>query len=226
MTSQNDSPPPLPSPMRRNVVWRGFQIFYQIVFGFWLGYRSRGADKLPREGGAILLINHQSFLDPMLVGLPLRRPVSYLARDSLFRVPLVGWVLRHTYVVPINREAASTASLREIMRRTRHGFLIGIFPEGTRSPTGEVGPLKPGFLAVIRRSDVPIYPVGIAGAYEAMPRGSVFPRPVKVRVVYGDPFTPEEAARLRSREAEESLLELVRARLVECQVAAETWRQS
>jgi 1-acyl-sn-glycerol-3-phosphate acyltransferase len=185
----------LPDPLSRNLHWRSFQLFCQVVFCVWLRFRARGMEKLPTPGGALLLVNHQSYLDPLLVGLHLTRPVSFLARDSLFRVPVVGWMLRNTYVMPINREAASTSSLREAIRRLEHGFYVGIFPEGTRSVTGEVGELKPGFLALMRRADVPIYPVGIAGAYQALPKGAWFLRPGKVRVVYGDAFTREELSR-------------------------------
>jgi len=196
----------------------------QAVFYPWLRYRSRGIERLPQDGPALLLINHQSFLDPLMAGLSLRRPVSYLARDSLFRVPIIGTILRNTYVIPINRQTASTASLREAIRRLNHGFYVGIFPEGTRSETGIVGPLKPGFLALIRRADVPVYPVGVAGAFQALPRGAWFLRPAKVRVVYGAAFSKEELI-AEDREAETALLERIRVRLAACQQEADAWRR-
>lgn len=213
----------LPNPLSRNIHWRFYQCLLQIVFCIWLRYRSRGIEHLPSEGGALLLINHQSFLDPLLAGLPLRRPVSYLARDSLFRVPVIGWILRHTYVIPINREAASTASLREAIRRLDHNFYVGIFPEGTRSTTGEVGQLKPGFLALMRRSKVPVYPVGIAGAFQALPKNAWFLRPVKVRVVFGEELSPAELARF-DKHQEAELLTYIRDRMLACQHEAEAWR--
>lgn len=215
----------LPDPVARNVHWRMFQFLMQNVFGFWLQYRARGIEHLPATGGALLLVNHQSFLDPLLVGLPLTRPVSYLARDSLFTVPFVGWVLRNTYVMPINREAASTASLREAIRRIEHGFYVGIFPEGTRTTDGNIGPLKPGFLALLRRTDVPVIPVGIAGADRAMPRGTLMLIPVPVRVVFGEPF--DRAALLAfGKSREDELLDQVRDHLVACHDEAETWLRS
>lgn len=175
----------------------------QLLFVIWFRFRAKGTENLP-AGGALLLINHQSFLDPLLVGVGLRRPISYLARDNLFRVPIVGWVLKNTYVMPISREAAGTESLRESIRRMEHGFLVGIFPEGTRSDDGVLGELKPGFLALVRRAGVPVIPVGVAGAYEAYPRGVWFPRPSRIRVVYGPPLEPERLRELsqKGREAE------------------------
>lgn len=215
--------PDLPNPTARNAHWRIIQFLLQIVFGIWLRFRARGMEQLPAEGGALLIVNHQSFLDPLLVGLPLRRPVSYLARDSLFRVPIIGWILRNTYVMPINREAASTASLREAIRRLDHGFYVGIFPEGTRTTTGDVGGLKPGFLALMRRAKVPVYPVGIAGAYQALPRGAWFLRPVKVCVVFGEALSRDEMDQF-GKDREDELLQFIREKLIGCEREAEAWR--
>ena len=216
---------PLPHPTRRNWVWFSCQVVLQLVFTVWLRYRSSGAEKIPASGGGLVLVNHQSSLDPFLVGLPLSRPVSYLARDSLFRLPVIGWLLRNTYVMPISREAASSASIKGAVERMRQGFLVGIFPEGTRSFDGAVGPFKPGFIALVRRGKVPVYPVGVAGAHEAMPRDRLLLRPRRVTVVFGDPLTPEEIARYSARGQEDALVALARERVIACQREAEAWRQ-
>jgi 1-acyl-sn-glycerol-3-phosphate acyltransferase len=217
------APPPLPDPLRPNRVWRTIRLFLRNVFAFWMRYRARGLEQLP-AGGALLLINHQTFLDPLLVGLPLRRPVSYLARDTLFRVPVVGWVLRNTYVMPIRRDAATTESLRESVRRIEHGFYVGIFPEGTRTRDGAVGEFKPGFVALLRRCRAPLVPVGIAGGMEVMPRGTIFPRPRRVHIQFGRPIPCSELEPLLQRGREQELLAFARQRLLECQGAAEEWR--
>lgn len=190
----------------------------------WLKYQARGLENLPKSGGGLVLVNHQSFLDPTLVGLPLQRPVSYLARDSLFRVPVIGWVLRNTYVMAINRDAASTASIRMALKRMNDGFLVGLFPEGTRSADGKVGDFKPGFISLIRRAQVPVYPVGIAGAYEAMPRGGLRLWAQRVRVVYGEPLSVDEVTRLSAKGREEELVAFVRAAVEACQKEAQQWR--
>ncbi len=214
---------PIPDPLRRNVYWRTLQFLLQIFFCLWLRYRARGIEHLPATGGALFLVNHQSFLDPLLVGLPLTRPVSFLARDSLFRVPVIGHILRNTYVMPINRESASTASLREAIRRIDGGFYVGIFPEGTRTLDGKVGEFKPGFLALMRRTTVPVIPVGIAGAFEAYPKGTPFPFHGKVRVVFGEAFDRERLdAFVKADEA--GLLSFVHERVTECATAAQQWR--
>lgn len=213
-------------PTRRNVYWLTIQFFLRLVFGVWLRYRARGIGNVAREGGGLILVNHQSFLDPLLVGVPLQRPISFLARDSLFPVPFVGWILRNTYVMPINRDAASTASIRHAIRRVNDGFLVGIFPEGTRSTDGDVGEFKPGFISLIRRIRQPVYPVGIAGAHEAMPRRGILRLcSRKVHVVFGEPLCPDRLAKLSQKGEEAALIEFARSAVVTCQHEAEAWRQ-
>jgi 1-acyl-sn-glycerol-3-phosphate acyltransferase len=213
----------IPAAHHRNRVWRGFQFVMQNVFAFWLRYRARGLENLP-QGAALLVSNHQSFLDPLLVGLPLQRPVSFLARDTLFKVPVIGWILRSTYVMPIRRESAGTESLRVSLKRLEEGYLVGVFPEGTRTRDGRLGVMKPGFVALVRRADVPVIPVAISGAFEAMPRGSFFLRPRSVRVVFGRPITVDELAAFRGRGAESDLVALVTERLKTLLVEADEWR--
>lgn len=221
------SPAALPtsvgSPTRRNWVWYSIQVLLKVVFAVWLRYRARGVERIPPSGGGLFLSNHQSFLDPLLIGLPLTRPVSYLARDTLFPVPVVGWILRNTYVMPINREAAGTTSLRETLRRMEQGFLVGVFPEGTRSGDGSVGEFKPGFAAIVRRSNLPVYPVGIAGANRAMGRHSLFIKPHRVCVVFGEPIPADEITRLSRKGCEDDLVKVVHERVVACQQEAEAW---
>ena len=211
------------SPERPNRLWRFLRRLARIVFPVWFRLKARGVEKIPPHGAALLLINHQSFLDGMVVGTPLARPISFLARDSLFRVPIVGWILRNSYAMPVNREAASSSSLRLAADRLKRGFLVAIFPEGTRSLDGQIGPLKPGFIALIRRADVPVFPVGVAGTRAALPRDAWFPRPKPCRVVFGDPIPHEILAKLVPKGNEQALLDEVRRRMCECHQEAQEW---
>ena len=222
----NDSPTivrSLPDPFRRNVVWSVIQIVLRWCFTLLLGYRARGIEHLPDAGGALLVVNHQSNFDPLFVGLPLQRPVSYMARSTLFPIPFIGWVLRNTYVVPIDREAARAGAIRDLVARLEHGFLVGIFPEGTRTHDGALGEFKPGFIALVRRSKLPIVAVGIAGAFEAYPRGHL-PRPGRVRLVFGIPWQPDEYAEYCERGREAELVAAMRQRVQDCVDEATAWR--
>ena len=214
----------LPDPNHRNWVWFSLQQICQVLFTVWFRYRAYGIENLP-ESGALLLINHQSFLDPLMVGMPLRRPVSYIARENLFRIPILGYLIRNTYVMPISRESAGTESIRESVRRLEHGFLVGIFPEGTRSQDGQLRDMKPGFVALVRRASVPVIPVGVAGAFEAFPRGAWFPRPSKIRIVYGRPLDPTRLAELCQKGREADLVELSSVAIQECLDTANAHRK-
>lgn len=230
-SSENPTPPTPPAepalhPTRRNAHWLTFQFVLRLIVCVWLRYRTRGLERMPATGGGLILVNHQSFLDPLLVGLPLQRPVSFLGRDSLFPIPFVGWVLRNTYVMPINRDAASTATIRQAIGRIDDGFLVGVFPEGTRCEAGEVGDFKPGFISLIRRIKSPVYPVGIAGAHEAMPRkGLLRLCPRKVHIVFGEPLCAERLKELSRKGQEKALIEFARNAVVRYQREAEEWRQ-
>jgi len=198
-----------------NLLWRTLHWPCWALCRTWLRVNCSGLENIDNTKGGLLLVNHQSFLDPLLAALWLTRPVSYLARDSLFKLPVLGWLLRGTYVIPISREAARGGSIRLALERLEQGYLIGIFPEGTRSSGTEVRVFRPGFLAVVRRTNQPVYPVGIAGSDRVMPRGAWFIRPGKIQVVYGTPFTREEMASLQSSD-DTAFCELARQRVSEC----------
>lgn len=156
--------------------------------------RVGGRQNFPVTGGGLVCSNHQSVLDPVLVGLCCDRRMNYLARQSLFRYPLLRILIDFLDAIPIDREGSGLGGLKETLRRLKRGELVLIFPEGTRSADGQITELKPGFCALVRRGQVPVIPVGIAGAYEAWPRGSRWPRPQRIRVTVGVPIPADQAA--------------------------------
>jgi 1-acyl-sn-glycerol-3-phosphate acyltransferase len=200
--------------LKRNLVWRIIQFPVSVLFRVWSPLKVQGLEHIDPKRPGLLISNHQSFLDPLLLAVRMVRPVSYLARDGLFRVPILGWVLRSTYVMPISRTATRSATIRSAVERLDRGFLVGIFPEGTRN-TGEVGDFRPGMTAILRRSRVPVYPVGISGADKVWPRGGWFIRPRRIRVVFGSPITPEQVESLSQSERKSDLVEYIRSRVVE-----------
>lgn len=221
--STEDAAEPLAHPTRPNWLWLTLQVILRILFIVWLRYRVRGLRHIPPEGGGLVLVNHQSYLDPILVQLGMSRPVSWIGRENLFRIPVFGWIIRKLYAMPIKRESGGTAIIRESVRRMQHGFLVGIYPEGTRTRNGSVGPFKPGFVAMIRRGQLPVYPVGIAGAFNALPRGAFFLRPRKVRVVFGEPIPFTDLEPLCARGREEELVQFMYDRVCAAKNEAEAW---
>lgn len=206
-----------------NRIWNSLRILFRIFCRTWLRVTVSGTEQLNLHTGGLLLLNHQSYLDPLVAAVWLSRPVCYLARDNLFRIPLLGTLLKNTFVIPISREAARTSSIRAAMTRLDHGFLVGIFPEGTRSDTGEVRPFRPGFLALARRTSQPIYPVGIAGTLQALPRNGLWIRPVRIHIHFGPPLTDDERRQLLDRPDAE-LCELMRSKVADCVHTAEQHR--
>jgi 1-acyl-sn-glycerol-3-phosphate acyltransferase len=221
VTVSSGDPPAAPD--RENALYRFLQLCLRVVVPAYFRYRARGLEHVPRRGAALFVVNHQSFLDPLMVGIPLSRPVRFLARDTLYRGPLIRAFLNKVYAIPVNRDAASSTTIRQAARQLQQGFLVGIFPEGTRSSDGRIGALKPGFIALVRRADVPIIPVGLAGTGAAFPRGAWFVRPAKCRVVFGAPLQPETLAQLKGHGSEQVLLETVRDAMVRCYEEAREW---
>lgn len=199
---------------RRNWVWLLVHVLVYLPLRFWCRTRVIGREHLDPTRGGVLLVNHQSYLDPLFVGVRLTRPVSYLARDSLFKVPMLGWLCRSTFVIPISRTAFRGSSIRAALERLERGFLVGIYPEGTRS-AGEPQKFRPGFLSLVRRTDLPVYPVAIVGADKVLPKGAWFVRPAKVTVVYGEPLTDEERSILNNSGDDKAMAEMMRQRVLD-----------
>ncbi len=171
----------------RTVLYR----VYRILFGF----RFFGAENvpLPSDGRGVLLApNHASFLDPPVLGISLKRHVTYLAKEYLFRALFIGWVLRSVGALPIKTRDDDFRSLRQLMRTLKSGNCVVVFPEGTRSPDGGLKEAEEGIGFLAARSNAYVVPVYIQGTYEALPRGARWFRRQPVKVFYGEGFIPAE----------------------------------
>jgi 1-acyl-sn-glycerol-3-phosphate acyltransferase len=139
--------------------------------------RTEGRRNVPADGPALLIANHQSFLDPILVGLCTRRHLYFLARKTLFRRPLFAALMRTLNAVPIDQEGVGKEGLKTILGELQKGHAVVVFPEGERTADGIVHALKPGIALLIKRVQAPIVPIGIAGAFTAWPRTRKYPIP-------------------------------------------------
>jgi len=154
-------------------------VFLATMTGFTLGFslRTEGMGHVPAAGPALLVANHQSFFDPALVGLAARRHLRFLARKTLFGHRFFARLIRSLNAVPIDHEGLGLAGLRVIVRQLQAGEAVLVFPEGHRTPDGQLQPLRPGVQLLIQRARAPVIPVGIAGAFEAWPRWRRYPVP-------------------------------------------------
>jgi len=157
----------------------------------WFRYRFSGKSHVPQTGPVLLVSNHQSHLDPVLVGIACPRQLKYLARQGLFFWPFSLWI-RSLGAVPIDRSKGSIAGIRTTLDLLKKGEAVVVFPEGSRTPDGKMHPLLPGFCLLARRSRATIVPVAIDGAFKAMPRGSAFAWPAKISLAFGPSITSQD----------------------------------
>ena len=175
-----------------NLSYRLGWIFFRTLYATYFRWRVFGAKNVPQSGGVILASNHASFLDPPLVGAGLNRGINYLARESLFRFPGMGALLRSWNSVPVDRDGGGAAGLKAILDRLLEGGGIILFPEGTRTFDGKLQPARSGIGLVVIKSTTPVVPVRVFGTYEAYGRHVKFPRPHRVIVKYGQPMNFEK----------------------------------
>jgi 1-acyl-sn-glycerol-3-phosphate acyltransferase len=150
--------------------------------------RVSGRDNLPRRGGAILASNHQSGLDPVVVGGIVNRPIYWLAKIEYVVTPKVAWFFRSVGVIPVNRDAPEHEALEKAAECVRSGKLFGIYPEGTRSPDGRVYRGYTGVARIAEMTGAPVIPVGAVNTREALPKGKILARPLRCEVRFGSPL--------------------------------------
>lgn len=155
-------------------------------------YRAFGQRHIPRTGPVLFVSNHQSFLDPILVGLAAHHRQFYaMARSTLFDHPVLSWLIRSLNAIPVERGQSDTASMRTCIQMLDQGHALLLFPEGTRTPDGTTQPFQRGLMLLIKRAKPTIIPVAIEGAYDVWPKGRKGPRATgRIRVRYGKPIDP------------------------------------
>ncbi len=164
---------------------------YRILFRF----RFYGAQNVPSDTqarGVILAPNHASFIDPPILGISLKRRVTFLAKEYLFKNFIVGAVLRGIGAYPIKSEKDDFRSIRDLIRLLKGGQCVVVFPEGTRSADGQMKEPESGIGFLAAKSAAYVVPVYIRGSYEAYPKGAKFLKMKPVSVYYGKPFIPAE----------------------------------
>lgn len=170
------------------VVWKFVQVLFRIYFSVFFDLKVYGVKNVPRTGGALMVSNHQSLLDPPLLGVRVFRPMSYMAKSELFRNRAFAWIIRRLGAFPVRQGAGDVGAIKETVSRLKEGRMLNIFPEGGRTETGEIGPMQSGVALVVRRAGVPIIPVAIHGSFEAWPKGKRFFHRHPIRMAYGPPL--------------------------------------
>lgn len=163
-------------------------------------FRVFGLENIPKTGGVLLVSNHQSYLDPVLVAMVLPREMHFMARRTLFRNPVFRAIIVGYNAFAIDRDSADVKGVKTAIARLEAGNILLVFPEGTRTVNGSIGQMKPaGVLA--ERAAVPIVPVLIQGAYEVWPKGKGIPHLGRISMVFGKPLEPENVTAEGIRDA-------------------------
>ena len=150
-------------------------------------YRAYGQENIIEEGPAIMAANHQSYLDPPLVGITCRNELHFLARKTLFEKRLLGPLISRVNALPVDLSRGDLTAFRAVVKLLKEGHRTVIFPEGTRSLNGAIQQARPGIGMIIAKTLAPVVPVRIFGSFEAWPKGGKI-RPRPITVVVGKPI--------------------------------------
>lgn len=188
-------------------------IFY-IYYRLFVRWRIIGADRVPDEGAVIICGNHYHWADPVVIACAYRRrPIHYMAKDELFRPGWFGYLLGKVHAYPVKRGAPDRNALKTTLTLLEEGRIVGIFPEGTRSRTGDVGKAEPGIGLFTHRGQATVVPVGIAGSNRPFKR---------LAIVFGEPmrFTELWDRKLKGEELQQLITEPIMAQVASLRAAA------
>jgi len=177
-----------------------------------------GRENVPDEGAFVLVGNHQSYLDPVFCGIPLKRPLYFLARDSLWKNRFFGWLISSVNTIPVKQGKPDLSAMRKVIGKLKEGRGVCVFPEGTRSIDGKITPFKPGFGLLCRRGEAAVVPVLIDGAFECWPRHKKIFSPGRIDVCYGEAIPAEQVKDMSDRQLAEVLTDTLRRMQTESRI--------
>lgn len=160
-----------------------------------------GAEHVPRSGPLIVVANHASDFDPPILSCSVRRPVSYMAKEELFKVPVLKQAIRLYGAYPVKRGSADRSAIREALKQLDQGWAVGIFLQGTRTADGRIPNSKIGAALIAAKAQVPLLPVSLWGTHRIFAKGSKIPRYVPLTIRIGEPIAPPTSTDRQELEA-------------------------
>ncbi len=197
-----------PPPWWDDVLFRAFRFGVRTFSRLWFGARVEGS--LPAQGPYVIAANHASFLDPLVLGSLSRPRIIYLMTETVWRSPRLGWFYRWSRTIPLSSRGGNRDALRAARAVLEQGRVVGIFPEGGLSRDGQPLLGNPGAVALVLQAGVPIVPVGIVGAHDAMPPGVALPRRRRITIRCGEAIAAAEFDRLGGGDRKARLREATR----------------
>jgi 1-acyl-sn-glycerol-3-phosphate acyltransferase len=194
---------------------RVVQMLVQALFRILFTYDCRGEENVPAHGPAVVAANHPSYLDPILLSLQVPRAIHFMAWDALFRIPLLGFLMRQFGAFPVDvRKGKGREAYAKAKALIERGEVVGLFPEGKRSRTGWMEPaLREGAARLSWETGAPLVPATITGAFRAWPHFQSLPQPARVRVRYHEPIDPAPYRGMSEEEALPAMLAELRRRV-------------
>jgi len=192
-----------------------------VLMIFTHGLRIVGRNRIPKKGPVLLIGNHTSYLDIIVGGLACRRRVFFLARKTLAKNKILAFIMDFYDTTLIDQEGFSRSGLQGVLEHLAKGRVVFVYPEGERTHHGGLARFKPGITLLLRKVQVPIVPIGVAGVFETWPRWRAWPsfappflawRPQRIGVCVGEPIPPEKYANL----FREEMLDFLFAKLTWC----------
>ena len=201
-------------PTERSLAWRSCQGLARVLTTLLFDLKVFGRHNVPKRGGVLIVSNHQSNLDPVLMAVHLTRPLNYIAKAELFEGRVGGWLLRKVFnAFPVRQGAGDVGAVKETIQRLQEGHVLNIYPEGARTDDGEIGAMQRGVALIVRRARVPVVRAVILGSFEAWPKFKRVFRPWPVRLRYGPPMIlhdlqPDEIIDMIDRTLRDMLCEM------------------
>lgn len=179
--------------------WFVKAIFYPFVT-LYLGFTRDGLEHLPRRGPVIVVSNHASYMDAILLGSASPRPIHFIVLQWMYEMLVIRWFYWGMGTIPV-RAGSDARGIRKALRVLSSGDVVGVFPEGTRSADGRLREAQPGAALLAALSGAAVVPAFIDGARDSMPVGTRFPRPARIHVRFGPALRFPEGRGARDREA-------------------------
>ena len=167
----------------------------RALLRLFFGFTVTGREHEPRTGPVIVVCNHLSGLDPLVIGSTLRRPVSFMAKEELFRPPLLRWWITACGAFPVRRGEADRRAVRTALEILHRGGVLVMFPEGTRGRDRTLRPPEPGAAMLALRTGAPLLPAAIVGTDQVLPRDARRLRRSRIAVRFGSPVRVEHKGR-------------------------------
>lgn len=202
---------PLGNGQEERLGWFLYELAYLICFPLYRALwslRVRGTCNVPATGPVLILANHQSYLDPLGVGVAVRRHMGFMAKQPLFEKKALSWIIRSLGAVPVDNEGTGINGIKSVMKMLDLGRAVLVFPEGERTIGGQMQRFEPGITTLIRKKKPKVVALGIAGAHAAWPKGGkpnfsfplFSPNEAAMAICIGKPVSGESLAGMEREE--------------------------